>query len=77
MDDVYAWEQVRSQGLVLDVDHPAYGSLAAVGLAAAVRRQRLLRRARARVHLPRWPLLGEHEIRTVDRGSCGPFDRRG
>jgi crotonobetainyl-CoA:carnitine CoA-transferase CaiB-like acyl-CoA transferase len=27
MDDVYAWEQVRSQGLVLDVDHPAYGAL--------------------------------------------------
>jgi crotonobetainyl-CoA:carnitine CoA-transferase CaiB-like acyl-CoA transferase len=27
MDDVYAWEQVRSQGLVLEVDHPAYGSL--------------------------------------------------
>jgi crotonobetainyl-CoA:carnitine CoA-transferase CaiB-like acyl-CoA transferase len=27
MDDVYAWEQVRSQGLVLDVDHPAYGPL--------------------------------------------------
>jgi crotonobetainyl-CoA:carnitine CoA-transferase CaiB-like acyl-CoA transferase len=27
MDDVYSWEQVRSQGLVLDVDHPAYGAL--------------------------------------------------
>jgi crotonobetainyl-CoA:carnitine CoA-transferase CaiB-like acyl-CoA transferase len=27
MDDVYSWEQVRSQGLVLDVDHPAYGGL--------------------------------------------------
>jgi crotonobetainyl-CoA:carnitine CoA-transferase CaiB-like acyl-CoA transferase len=27
MDDVYAWEQVRSQGLVIDVDHPAYGEL--------------------------------------------------
>ena len=33
MDDVYAWEQVRSQGLVLDVDHPAYGSLALSGSA--------------------------------------------
>jgi len=31
MDDVYAWEQVRSQGLVLDVDHPAYGALALPG----------------------------------------------
>jgi crotonobetainyl-CoA:carnitine CoA-transferase CaiB-like acyl-CoA transferase len=27
MDDVYGWEQVRSQGLVLEVDHPAYGPL--------------------------------------------------
>jgi crotonobetainyl-CoA:carnitine CoA-transferase CaiB-like acyl-CoA transferase len=27
MDDVYRWEQVRSQGLVLDVDHPSYGAL--------------------------------------------------
>jgi crotonobetainyl-CoA:carnitine CoA-transferase CaiB-like acyl-CoA transferase len=27
MDDVYGWEQVRSQGLVLDVEHPAYGPL--------------------------------------------------
>jgi crotonobetainyl-CoA:carnitine CoA-transferase CaiB-like acyl-CoA transferase len=27
IDDVYAWEQLRSQGLLLEVDHPAYGSL--------------------------------------------------
>jgi crotonobetainyl-CoA:carnitine CoA-transferase CaiB-like acyl-CoA transferase len=27
MDDVYSWDQARSQGLVLDVDHPSYGSL--------------------------------------------------
>jgi crotonobetainyl-CoA:carnitine CoA-transferase CaiB-like acyl-CoA transferase len=27
MDDVYSWEQVRSQGLVLEVDHPSYGRL--------------------------------------------------
>ena len=27
MDDVYGWDQVRSQGLVLEVDHPAYGAL--------------------------------------------------
>ena len=25
MDDVYAWDQVRSQGLVLSVDHPVLG----------------------------------------------------
>jgi crotonobetainyl-CoA:carnitine CoA-transferase CaiB-like acyl-CoA transferase len=33
MDDVYGWEQVRSQGLVLDVEHPAYGPLALSGSA--------------------------------------------
>jgi crotonobetainyl-CoA:carnitine CoA-transferase CaiB-like acyl-CoA transferase len=27
MDDVYSWEQVHSQGLVLQVEHPAYGPL--------------------------------------------------
>jgi crotonobetainyl-CoA:carnitine CoA-transferase CaiB-like acyl-CoA transferase len=31
MDDVYAWEQVRSQGLVLEVDHASYGSLRLTG----------------------------------------------
>ena len=33
MDDVYAWEQVRSQGLLLEVDHPAYGPLKLSGSA--------------------------------------------
>ena len=27
MDDVYQWEQVRSQGLLLDVEHATKGSL--------------------------------------------------
>jgi crotonobetainyl-CoA:carnitine CoA-transferase CaiB-like acyl-CoA transferase len=31
IDDVYAWDQVRSQGLLLDVDHPAYGPLRLAG----------------------------------------------
>ena len=31
LDDVYAWEQTRSQGLVVDVDHPAYGPLTLAG----------------------------------------------
>ena len=31
MDDVYSWDQVRSQGLLLEVDHPAYGPLALPG----------------------------------------------
>jgi crotonobetainyl-CoA:carnitine CoA-transferase CaiB-like acyl-CoA transferase len=27
LDDVYAWEQTRSQGLLLEVDHPVHGPL--------------------------------------------------
>ena len=27
LDDVYAWEQTRSQGLLLDVDHPTLGPI--------------------------------------------------
>ena len=27
MAEVYDWEQTQSQGLVLDVEHPAYGHL--------------------------------------------------
>ena len=31
LDEVYDWEQTRSQGLVLGVDHPAYGRLTLPG----------------------------------------------
>ncbi|MGI8523827.1 MAG: CaiB/BaiF CoA transferase family protein [Nocardioides sp.] len=31
MDDVYSWDQVRSQHLVVDVDHPSYGVLSLPG----------------------------------------------
>ncbi|MBB3092095.1 CaiB/BaiF CoA transferase family protein [Nocardioides albus] len=27
LDDVYAWDQTRSQGLVIEVDHPVFGTL--------------------------------------------------
>jgi crotonobetainyl-CoA:carnitine CoA-transferase CaiB-like acyl-CoA transferase len=33
MDEVYEWGQTRSQGLLLDVDHPAYGTLRLTGSA--------------------------------------------
>ena len=33
MDDVYAWDQVRAQGLVIAVDHPSYGALELPGSA--------------------------------------------
>ncbi|PPB48512.1 CoA transferase [Arthrobacter pityocampae] len=31
LDEVYAWDQVHSQGLLLDVDHPVLGSIALPG----------------------------------------------
>jgi crotonobetainyl-CoA:carnitine CoA-transferase CaiB-like acyl-CoA transferase len=31
LDDVYGWEQVQSQGLLLDVEHPTLGSLTLPG----------------------------------------------
>jgi crotonobetainyl-CoA:carnitine CoA-transferase CaiB-like acyl-CoA transferase len=31
LDDVYTWEQTRSQGLLLDVQHPAYGTVTLAG----------------------------------------------
>jgi crotonobetainyl-CoA:carnitine CoA-transferase CaiB-like acyl-CoA transferase len=31
LDDVYTWEQTRSQGLLLEVEHPAYGAVTLAG----------------------------------------------
>jgi crotonobetainyl-CoA:carnitine CoA-transferase CaiB-like acyl-CoA transferase len=57
MDDVYGWEQVRSQGLVLDVDHPAYGRLSLTG--SPLRFDDHAFSGGRERHLPP-PLLGEH-----------------
>ena len=57
MDDVYGWEQVRSQGLVLDVDHPAYGALQLTG--SPLRFDDHAYSGGRERHLPP-PLLGEH-----------------
>lgn len=57
MDDVYAWEQVRSQGLVLDVDHPSYGALQLTG--SPLRFDDHAYSGGRETHLPP-PLLGEH-----------------
>ena len=57
MDDVYGWEQVGSQGLVLEVDHPAYGSLELTG--SPLRFDENAFSGGRERHLPP-PLLGEH-----------------
>ena len=56
-NDVYAWEQVRSQGLVLDVDHPAYGALQLTG--SPLRFDDHTYSGGRETHLPP-PLLGQH-----------------
>jgi crotonobetainyl-CoA:carnitine CoA-transferase CaiB-like acyl-CoA transferase len=63
MDDVYSWEQVRSQGLVLEVDHPAYGALELAG--SPLRFDDNTFSGGRRTHAAP-PLLGEHsrEIRS-------------
>jgi crotonobetainyl-CoA:carnitine CoA-transferase CaiB-like acyl-CoA transferase len=57
IDDVYAWDQTRSQGLVTEVDHPAYGRLTLPGSALRFD-DSAFAGGRERPLPP--PLLGEH-----------------
>ncbi|MGA8248588.1 MAG: CoA transferase, partial [Nocardioides sp.] len=57
LDDVYAWDQVRSQGLVLDVTHPSYGPLQLTG--SPLRFDDNAHSGGRETHLAP-PLLGEH-----------------
>jgi formyl-CoA transferase len=58
MDDVYAWDQALSQGLVLEVDHPAYGALRLTGSPLRFDDHRFS--GGRQQHLPP-PLLGQHD----------------
>jgi crotonobetainyl-CoA:carnitine CoA-transferase CaiB-like acyl-CoA transferase len=58
MDDVYSWEQVRSQGLVLEVDHPAYGAMELTGSPLRFDDNEF---SGGREHHVAPPLLGEHD----------------
>jgi crotonobetainyl-CoA:carnitine CoA-transferase CaiB-like acyl-CoA transferase len=57
LDDVYTWEQTRSQGLLLEVDHPAYGRVTLPG--SPLRFDDHRHSGGRTEHLPP-PLLGEH-----------------
>jgi crotonobetainyl-CoA:carnitine CoA-transferase CaiB-like acyl-CoA transferase len=57
LDDVYAWEQTRSQHLLLEVEHPAHGALTLPG--SPLRWDDQPWSGGRRDHLPP-PLLGEH-----------------
>ncbi|HET6561925.1 MAG TPA: CoA transferase [Marmoricola sp.] len=58
IDDVYAWEQTRSQGLLLDVEHPALGKLQLPG--SPLRFDENPFSGGRSTHLAP-PLLGEHD----------------
>ena len=57
LDEVYEWEQTRSQGLLVEVDHPAYGVLRLPGSPIRLDDQPYSG-GRATHRAP--PLLGEH-----------------
>ncbi len=57
VDDVYAWEQTRSQGLLIDVDHPIAGRVSLPG--PPLRFDDLPYAGGRDAHLPP-PRLGEH-----------------
>jgi len=57
LDRVYEWEQTRSQGLVIHVDHPVLGAIALPG--PAIRFDDLTYAGGRSQHLPP-PALGEH-----------------
>lgn len=58
LDEVYTWEQTRSQGLLLDVEHPVHGRLQLPGSALRFDDQPFSG-GRAEHRAP--PLLGEHD----------------
>ncbi len=57
LDDVYAWEQTRSQGLLIDVDHPTLGTIQLTG--SPLRFDDNAFSGGRRTHQPP-PTLGEH-----------------
>ena len=58
LDDVYSWEQTRSQGLLLEVEHPRLGTLTLPG--SALRFDDNTFSGGRRTHLPP-PSLGQHD----------------
>jgi crotonobetainyl-CoA:carnitine CoA-transferase CaiB-like acyl-CoA transferase len=58
LDEVYAWDQTRSQGLVLDIEHPTLGPIEVPGPAVRFDDNSFAGGRRRHTHPP---LLGEHD----------------
>lgn len=69
IDEVYEWEQTRSQGLVIDVDHPTLGRIELPGPPLRFF-EPTGRETTRRDHRPP-PLLGEHTAAARDRVTSG------
>lgn len=63
LDEVYAWEQTRSQGLVVEVDHPTLGPVELPGPVLRFDDQPF---AGGRIRHTHPPLLGEHDVAVRD-----------
>jgi crotonobetainyl-CoA:carnitine CoA-transferase CaiB-like acyl-CoA transferase len=59
LDEVYAWEQTRSQGLLIDVDHPTLGTVQLPG--PPLRLETLDGENKGRAEHIAPPLLGQHD----------------
>ncbi len=57
LDDVYTWEQTRSQGLLIEVEHPSYGTLSLPGSPLRFDDQPF---SGGRAHHAAPPMLDEH-----------------
>ncbi|MEU4222932.1 CoA transferase [Nonomuraea sp. NPDC026600] len=71
LDDVFAWEQTSSQGLLIDVDHPLVGRIQLPGPPLRFDDNA---HAGAREHHDAPPLLGQHD--EIVRGWLDDLDHR-
>ncbi|QJY48011.1 CaiB/BaiF CoA transferase family protein [Pseudonocardia broussonetiae] len=75
LDEVYDWEQTRSQGLVVEVDHPVVGTVELPG--PALRLEGLDGSPRGRSHHTAPPTLDQHAdgVRAWITGTARPTGR--